>query len=47
LPAIVFAINTATGQVNSGLWFPFIITAIAATVTLLFWPETKDRDIHA
>lgn len=47
LPAIVFAINTATGQINAGLWFPFIVTAIAATVTLFFWPETKDRDIHA
>jgi MFS family permease len=46
LPAIVFAINTATGQINAGLWFPTIVTAIAATVTLFFWPETKDRDIH-
>ena len=35
LPAIVFAINTATGQINAGLWFPVIVTAIAATVTLL------------
>ncbi len=47
LPATVFAINTATGQVNAGLWFPFIVTAIAATTCLLFLPETKDRDIHA
>ena len=47
LPAIVFAINTATGSVYAGLWFPTIVTAIAATITLLFWPETKDRDIHA
>lgn len=47
LPAIVFAINTATGSLYAGLWFPFIVTAIAATVTLFFWPETKDRDIHA
>jgi hypothetical protein len=47
LPAIVFAINTATGNINAGLWFPTIITAISVTVTLLFWPETKDRDIHA
>jgi MFS family permease len=46
LPATVFAINTATGTIYSGLWFPAICTAIAATVTLLFWPETKDRDIH-
>ena len=47
LPAIVFAINTATGQINAGLWFPVIVTAIAATTCLLFLPETKDRDIHA
>ena len=47
LPAIVFAINTATGTIYSGLWFPVICTAIAATVCFLFLPETKDRDIHA
>lgn len=47
LPAIVFAINTATGSIYMGLWFPVIITAIAAIVTFFFWPETKDRDIHA
>ncbi len=47
LPAIVFAINTATGQINAGLWFPVVVTAIAATVCLVFLPETKDRDIHA
>ncbi|MBN8608703.1 MAG: MFS transporter [Caulobacterales bacterium] len=47
LPAIVFAINTATGSIYSGLWFPAIATAIAALVTFFFWPETKNRDIHA
>lgn len=47
LPAIVFAINTATGSIYSGLWFPAVATAIAALVTFFFWPETKDRDIHA
>jgi MFS family permease len=47
LPAIVFAINTATGEVNAGLWFPVIVTAVAATVCLVFLPETKDRDIQA
>jgi MFS family permease len=46
LPAIVFAINTATGSVYNGLWFPVIVTALATVVTFLFWPETKDRDIH-
>jgi hypothetical protein len=47
LPAIVFAINTATGDTFSGLWFPAIVTAISIVVVFLFWPETKDRDIHA
>jgi len=46
LPATVFAINTATGSIYNGLWFPAICTAIAALVTFFFWPETKDRDIH-
>lgn len=47
LPATVFALNTATGSIYNGLWFPAIVTAIAALVTFFFWPETKDRDIHA
>lgn len=47
LPAVVFAINTATGSINAGLWFPVIATAICAVVGILLLPETKDRDIHA
>ena len=47
LPAIVFAINTATGSVYQGLWFPVIVTALASLIMFFFWPETKDRDIHA
>ncbi|MCX7356634.1 MAG: MFS transporter [Alphaproteobacteria bacterium] len=47
LPAIVFAINTATGSIYQGLWFPVIVTALSATITFFFLPETKDRDIHA
>ncbi len=47
LPATVFAINTATGSIYAGLWFPAIVTALSALVTLFFLPETKDRDIHA
>lgn len=46
LPAIVFAINTATGSIYMGLWFPVVVTALAILVTFFFWPETKDRDIH-
>jgi hypothetical protein len=29
-----------------GLWFPVIVTALAALIMFLFWPETKERDIH-
>ncbi len=47
LPAIVFAINTATGNIYSGLWFPFVVTAAAAAICFLFWPETRTRDIQA
>jgi MFS family permease len=47
LPATVFAINTATGSIYAGLWFPTIVTAAAAIITFFFLPETKDRDIHA
>jgi MFS family permease len=47
LPPTVFAISTATGNIYAGLWFPVIVAAIAGLVCLLFWPETKDRDIHA
>jgi hypothetical protein len=47
LPALVFAINTATGSLNAGLWFPVVCTAISAVTMFFFLPETKDRDIHA
>ncbi|MBI3438015.1 MAG: MFS transporter [Proteobacteria bacterium] len=47
LPAVVFAINTATGSLNAGLWFPVIATAISAFSMLFFLPETKNRDIFA
>ncbi len=47
LPAIVFAINTTTGSLYAGLWYPVIATTISALVAFFFLPETKDRDIHA
>ena len=46
-PVTALAIVTATGNIYAGLWFPLIVTAIAAVIFLFFWPETKDRDIHA
>ncbi|MDX2232988.1 MAG: MFS transporter [Hyphomonadaceae bacterium] len=46
-PVTALAIVTATGDIYAGLWFPLVITAAAAIIFLFFWPETKDRDIHA
>ncbi len=45
LPATVFAIVAATGNIYSGLWYPIIIAAMSFVVALIFLPETKDVDI--
>ena len=47
LPATVFAIVAATGDIYSGLWYPIIVAAMSFVVGLIFLPETKDRDISA
>ena len=44
-PAIGFAIVTAAGETYAGLWYPFVITAIAIVVDILFLPETRGRDV--
>jgi MFS family permease len=44
-PVTALAIVTATGDIFAGLWFPLVVTALAAAIFLFFWPETKDRDI--
>jgi MFS family permease len=45
LPATVFAIVAATGNIYSGLWYPIGVAAMSFIVALIFLPETKDRDI--
>jgi hypothetical protein len=45
LPATVFAIVAATGNIYSGLWYPIIIAAMSLVVGFLFLPETKNVDI--
>ncbi len=45
LPATVFAIVAATGNIYSGLWYPIIVASISFVIALIFLPETKDRDI--
>jgi hypothetical protein len=45
LPATVFAIVAATGNIYSGLWYPVAVAAMSFVIGLLFLPETKDVDI--
>ena len=45
LPATVFAIVAATGNIYSGLWYPVGIAAMSLVIGFLFLPETKDVDI--
>jgi MFS family permease len=45
LPATVFAIVAATGNIYSGLWYPIIVATMSFVVALFFLPETKDRAI--
>jgi hypothetical protein len=47
LPATVFAIVAATGNIYSGLWYPIVVAAFSFVIALFFLPETKDRDITA
>jgi predicted MFS family arabinose efflux permease len=45
LPATVFAIVAATGNIYSGLWYPIGVAVMSLIIGLLFLPETKDVDI--
>jgi len=45
LPATVFAIVAATGNIYSGLWYPVAIAVMSLVIGFLFLPETKDVDI--
>jgi MFS family permease len=47
LPTIVFAINVATGDVYSGLWYPVIVAGISFVIAFFFLPETRGRNIES
>lgn len=46
LPASVFAIVAARGNIYAGLWYPIIIAAVASVIAALFLPETRNLDIN-
>jgi MFS family permease len=45
LPATVFAIAAATGDIYAGLWYPIGVAVMSLVIGFLFLPETKDVDI--
>ncbi len=46
LPAIAYAMVTASGDIYFGLWYPIIATIFAILCTILFLPETRGRDLN-
>ncbi|MCA0371993.1 MAG: MFS transporter [Proteobacteria bacterium] len=46
VPATSFSMVAITGNMFAGLWYPLIATGISFLVTLIFFPETKNRNIH-
>jgi MFS family permease len=45
LPAIVFAMQAAGGNIYFGLWYPVVIAAVCCVIGTLFIRETKDHKI--
>lgn len=47
LPAASFALVAWSGNIYFGLWYSVFFTVIAVVVSLIWLPETKDRDLDA
>ncbi|GHC74283.1 MFS transporter [Limoniibacter endophyticus] len=47
LPATVFAMSAAKGDIYYGLWYPIIFAAMSFVIGMLLVRETKDRDLTA
>jgi MFS family permease len=45
VPFTAFAIVAATGNIYSGLWYPFAFTLLSVVTCLLFLPETNGRPL--
>ncbi len=46
LPAIVFAMVAATGNIYFGLWYPVVVTAVGIVVLGFFTKETRGQDLN-
>jgi MFS family permease len=47
LPAASFALVAWSGNIYFGLWYAVVFTVVAVIVSLIWLPETKDRDLDA
>ncbi|MFT4181077.1 MAG: MFS transporter [Rhizobium sp.] len=47
LPATVFAMSAAKGDIYYGLWYPIAVAAMTLVIGLIFVRETKGVDLHA
>lgn len=47
LPATVFAMSAAKGDIYYGLWYPIVIAAMTLIIGVLFVRDTKGTDLHA
>ncbi len=47
LPATVFAMSAATGDIYYGLWYPIVIAAMSLVIGLIFVRDTLGTDLHA
>lgn len=47
LPATVFAMSAAKGDIYYGLWYPIVIAVMTLVIGLIFVKETKGVDLHA
>ncbi|MCD4509827.1 MFS transporter [Brucella pseudogrignonensis] len=46
LPATVFAMSAAKGDIYYGLWYPIVLATITLVIGLLFVKETKNVDLN-
>jgi hypothetical protein len=47
LPATVFAMSAAAGDIYYGLWYPIVISAMSLVIGLIFVRDTLGTDLHA
>ena len=47
LPATVFALSAAKGDIYFGLWYPIVVAAMSLIIGTLFVRDTLGTDLHA